>query len=139
MHAYGLGRVFNVVAEASGVHIPMRDCAAISFVTFVAAGTNTATIKQSINGDSETTLDVDVYPHKGPGIGGTWTAMAEQDDTLTNNDATNDAMVFTVLATSLADGYNCVEVTMDAGTCIAILHDLTVQRKPANLRTNVDA
>lgn len=136
--AYGLGRVFNVVASASGVHIPLRDAAAVSFVTFVSTGDNTATVKQSVDGNSETTLDVDVYPHKGPGIGGTWTAMAEQDDTITNADATNDAMVFTVLAASLADGYNCVEVTMDAGTCVAIIHDLTVQRKPANLRTNVD-
>jgi hypothetical protein len=140
MFAYGLGRVFNVVPAASGVHIPMRDCAAISFVTYEDDGSTIATIKQSIDGDSETTLDCDVYPHKAPGIGGTWTAMAEQDDTLDlGDDTTNDCMVFTIPATSLADGYNCVEVTVDGGICIAILHDLTVQRKPANLRTNVDA
>lgn len=135
----GLGRVLNVVAEASGVHIPMKNAGAITYVTFVAAGTNTATIKQSVNGDSEAALDCDVYPHKGPGVGGTWTAMAEQDDTLTNADSTNDCMVFTIDADQLGDAYNCVEVTVDAGTCIAILHDLHVQRKPANLATSVDA
>lgn len=132
-----LGRVLNVVSEASGVHIPLKNAGAITYVSFVAAGTNTATIKSSINGASEAALDCDVYPHKGPGIGGTWTAMAEQDDTLTNNDATNDCMVFTIDAAQLPDGHNCVEVTVDAGTCVAILTDLHVQRKPSNLATSV--
>lgn len=132
-----LGRVLNVVSEASGVHIPLKNAGAITYVSFVAAGTNTATIKSSIDGASEAALDCDVYPHKGPGIGGTWTAMAEQDDTLTNNDATNDCMVFTIDAAQLPDGHNCVEVTVDAGTCVAILTDLHVQRKPSNLATSV--
>lgn len=140
--SYGLGRVFNVVPAASGVHIPLRDCAAVSFVTYEDDGSTIATIKQSVDGNTETALDCDVYPHKAPGIGGTWTAIAEQDDTLdlgvSGDDATNDCMVFTVLGSSLADGYNCVEVTVDGGICIAILHDLLVERKPANLRTNVD-
>ena len=134
---YALGRVFNVVHEASGVHIPLTNAGAITYVTFVAAGTNTATVKESVNGASEQALDVTMYPFKGPGIGGTWTAMAEQDDTLTNNDATNDCMVFTIQADTLSEGFNCVEVTMDAGTCIAIIHDLLSQRNPANLPSSV--
>ncbi len=138
MHAYGLGRVLNVVAAASGVHIPLRQGTAVTFITYLDAGTQVATIKQSINGASEAALDCDVYPHKSPGTGGTWTAMAEQDDTLDlSTDATNDSMVFTVLATSLADGYDCVEVTVNAGICVAVIHDLNVQRKPANLARNV--
>lgn len=139
MHAYGLGRVFNVVPAASGIHIPLRDAAAVSFVTFEADGTTIATIKESIGGASEQALDCDVYPHKAPGVGGTWTAMAEQDDTLDlGADATNDCMVFTVLATSLSAGFDCVEVTVDGGILVAIIHDLQVQRKPTNLATNVD-
>ena len=134
---YALGRVFNVVHEASGVHIPLTNAGAITYVTFVAAGTNTATVKESVNGASEQALDVTMYPFKGPGVGGTWTAMAEQDDTLTNNDATNDCMVFTIQADTLSEGFNCVEVTMDAGTCIAIIHDLLSQRNPANLPSSV--
>lgn len=134
----GLGRVFNVVAVASGVHIPLKNAGAISFVTFEAAGTQIATIKSSIDGASEAALDCNVYPHKAPGIGGTWTAMAEQDDTLDlGADATNDSMVFTVDAAQLPDGHNCVEVTVSAGICIAILHDLVVQRDPAKLGSNV--
>ena len=136
----GLGRVFNVIPAASGVHIPLKDADAISFVTYEDDGTTIATIKSSIDGASEAALDCDVYPHKAPGVGGTWTAMAEQDDTLAlGGDTTNDCMVFTINATQLPDGHNCVEVTVDGGICVAILHDLKVQRKPSNLATNVDS
>lgn len=134
----GLGRVFNVIPAASGVHIPLTAGTAVSFVTYEDDGTTIATIKSSIDGASEAALDCDVYPHKAPGIGGTWTAMAEQDDTLAlGTDATNDAMCFTVDAAQLPDGHNCVEVTVDGGILIAIVHDLTVQRAPANLAKNV--
>lgn len=136
----GLGRVFNVIPAASGVHIPLTHASAVSFVTYEDDGSTIATIKESTDGDDEQALDCDVQPHKAPGIGGTWTAMAEQDDTLDlGDDTTNDCMVFTVSAEQLSDGFNCVEVTVDGGICVAILHDLTVQRTPANLATNVDA
>jgi hypothetical protein len=135
----GLGRVFNVVPAASGVHITLKGAQAVSFVTYEDDGTTIATIKESIDGDSEAALDCDVYPHKAPGVGGTWTAMAEQDDTLAlGSDTTNDCMVFTVLASQLSAGFNCVEVTVDGGICIAIIHDLVAPRKPANLPRNVD-
>lgn len=135
----GLGRVFNVVPAASGIHIPLRGRgSAVSFVTFEDDGTTIATIKESISGASEQALDCNVYPHKAPGVGGTWTAMAEQDDTLAlGSDTTNDCMVFTVDAAQLSDGFNCVEVTVDGGILIAIVHDLINPRKPANLKTNV--
>jgi hypothetical protein len=134
----GLGRVFNVVPAASGVHIPLTSAQAVSFVTFEDDGSTIATIKESIGGDSEQALDCDVYPHKAPGVGGTWTAMAEQDDTLDlGDDTTNDCMVFTVTANQLSSGYNCVEVTVDGGICVAIVHDLVAPRKPANLPRTV--
>lgn len=133
----GLGRLFNVVHEASGVHIKLNNAQAVTFVSFLAAGTQTLTVKESIQGASEQALDKTFYPYKGPGVGGTWTAMAEQDDTVTNNDATNDCMVITVHAADLSDGYDCVEATADSGTCIAIIHDLNVQRSPANLASPV--
>lgn len=134
----GLGRVFNVVPAASGVHIPLKQGFAVSFVTYEDDGTTIATIKESVNGASEQALDCNVYPHKAPGVGGTWTAMAEQDDTLAlGGDTTNDCMVFTIHNTQLSDGFNCVEVTVDGGICVAIIHDLTPQRKPSNLARNV--
>jgi hypothetical protein len=48
--------------------------------------------------------------------------------------------VFTVRASQLSDGYDQVQVTVDAsGTCTAIVHDLAVMRKPANLKSNIVA
>ena len=134
----GLGRVFNVIPAASGVHIPLTHASAVSFVTFEDDGSTIATIKESIAGASEQALDVNVHPYKGPGVGGTWTAMAEQDDTLDlGDDTTNDAMVFTIHGSQLSDGFDSVEVTVDGGICIAILHDLNVQRAPENLASSV--
>lgn len=134
----GLGRVFNVVPAASGVHIPLTYGTAVSFVTYEDDGSTIATIKESVGGASEQALDCDVYPHKAPGVGGTWTAMAEQDDTLDlGDDTTNDCMVFTIDANQLSDGFDCVEVTVDGGILVAFVHDLVVKRKPANLARNV--
>lgn len=139
----GLGRVFNTVAVADGVTIPLTRATAASFITYLDAGTQVATITQvdSTGVLGEIALDCDVYPHKGPGVGGTWTAMAEQDDTLSlATDATNDCMVFTVGAEQLADGYDGVQVTVGGGAVVvAIIHDLMVQRKPANLQSSIVA
>lgn len=134
----GLGRVFNVIPAASGVHIPLTRAAAVSFVTYEDDGSTIATIKESIAGASEQALDVTLNPYKGPGVGGTWTAMAEQDDTLDlGDDTTNDCMVFTIRGDQLSDTFDSVEVTVDGGICIAIIHDLYEQRKPSNLPSNI--
>lgn len=142
MFGVGLGRVFNVVPAASGVTIPLTKAEAVSFVTYEDDGSTIATITQvdSTAVLSEIALDVDNYPYKAPGIGGTWTAMAEQDDTLDlGDDTTNDAMCFVVRGDQLTDGYDGVQVTVDGGICIAIIHDLKVQRKPSNLASNIVA
>jgi hypothetical protein len=66
--------------------------------------------------------------------------MAEQDDTLDlGDDTTNDAMVFVVRGDQLTDGYDGVQVTVDGGICVAIVHDLVIQRKPSNLASNIVA
>ena len=138
MAGYGLGSIYNVVPNASGVHVYLRDGETIDFITFEDDGTTIATTKESIAGASEQALDVTNNPVKGPGIGGTWTVMAEQDDTLSLlTDATNDSMVFSVSAASLSDTFNCVEVTVDGGVVLALILNLNVQRKPANLQSSV--
>lgn len=138
----GLGRVFNVIPAASGVTVPLTNASAVSFVTYEDDGSTIATITEvdSTGTNSEQALDVDFEPHKGPGVGGTWTAMAEQDDTVDlGDDTTNDAMVLTVHASQLSDGYDGVECTVDGGICIAIIHDLNVQRAAANLASSIVA
>lgn len=136
----GLGRVFNVVPAASGVHIPLKDAASISFVTFEDDGSTILTLKESIDGASEQNLAVMTSYHKAPGVGGTWTKVTQAAAATydLSDDTTNDATVVTVYSAQLSDGFNCVEATVDGGICIAILHDLNVQRAPAHLATNVD-
>ena len=136
----GLGRVFVPVAAASGIHIPLTDCQAVSWICFLDAGTQSITLKESIDGASEQNLAVITRLHKGPGVGGTWTlvtqAAAATFDLTT--DATNDSFVFTVREEQLSAGFNCLEVTQSSGTCVAIKHDLKQMRAPVKLPTSVD-
>lgn len=136
----GLGRLFNVVAAASGIHIPMSQASGITFFSFLDAGTQTITLRESIDGASEQTLATISKYYKGPGIGGTWTKVdvspAANNIDLTT-DATNDCISLFVSAAELSDGFNCLELTASSGTCFAILHDLRVQRDPANLARSV--
>lgn len=135
----GLGRVFNVVPAASGIHIPLKHATAVSFVTYEDDGSTIITIKESISGASEQNLAVIDLIHKAPGVGGTWTKVTQAAAATydLSDDTTNDATVITVNAESLSDGYNCVEATVDGGICVAIIHDLVNQRTPANLPRNV--
>lgn len=135
----GLGRVFNVVPAASGVHIPLTNATAVSFVTYEDDGSTIITIKESISGASEQNLAVIDLVHKAPGVGGTWTKVTQAAAATydLSDDTTNDATVITVNAESLSAGFNCVEATVDGGICVAIIHDLAHPRTPANLPRNV--
>jgi hypothetical protein len=137
----GLGRLFNVVHEASGVHIPLTNAQGVTFFNFLAAGTQAVTLKESIDGASEANLAVITKIYKGPGIGGTWTKVTQAAAATYDNttDATNDCIAIYVDASMLSDGFNCVELTSTTGTCVAVIHDLKVQRAPENLASSVDA
>lgn len=148
----GLGRVFNVIHEASGLDIPLTNASAVSFVSFLAAGTQTLTFTQTDSRGVESEIDLDIFSqspdnlgsrvHAGPGVGGTWVEKDDGSDTNAfdlTTDATNDTVVITVRAEQLSDGYDSVQCTAGTGTCVAIIHDLVVQRKPANLKSSLVA
>ena len=138
----GLGADFNVIALADTITVPLTRAAAVSFVTFEDDGSTIATITEvdSTAVNAEQALDVTNNPFKGPGVGGTWTAMAEQDDTLDlADDTVNDAMVFSVHGSQLSDGYDGVQVTVDGGVVMAIVTGLYEQQDPPNLTSNIVA
>jgi hypothetical protein len=151
----GLGAAFNVVHQASGLDIPLSRAGAVSFVSFLDAGTHTMVFTQTDSRGINAEIDLNLFTisgvdgsngvsriHAGPGVGGTWTdvtSLAANDNTADGADATNDAMVVTVRASQLSDGYNQVQCTSAAGTVIAIVHSLKVMRKPANLRSSLTA
>lgn len=135
----GHGRLFNVVAAASGVGINMRTCSGVTFLSFLDAGTQTLTLTQTIAGASSTNLAVITRIYKGPGVGGTWTKVTQAAANTFNltTDATNDAFTCYVGADQLADTYTHVVGTVGSGILVAIIHDLTVQRAPQNLATSL--
>jgi len=135
----GLGRVFNVIPAASGIHIPMSNAAAVSFVTFEDDGSTILTLNESIDGASEQNLVVIDTAHKAPGVGGSWTKITQTAAATIDlaDDTTNDAMVVTISASELSDTFNSLEATVDGGICIAIIHDLSVKRAGENLASNL--
>ncbi len=137
----GLGTI-NVIMAADGITVPLTRASFVEFYTFEAAGAVIATMTEvdSTAVNAEQALDVDFEPHKAPAVGGTWTAMAEQDDTVDlGDDATNDCMRLIVHMSQLSDGYDGVQCSVDVGILTAIIQDLAVKRAPANLASNIVA
>lgn len=149
----GLGRVFNIVYSASGLDIPLTKAGAVSFVSFLDAGTQQLTFTQTDSTGVNSEIDLEIFTdsdtglpasgvsriYAGPAVGGTWTAKTTNDTNVFDltTDATNDTVVITVRAEQLSDGYDQVQCTAATGTCVAILHDLHVQRKPSNLQSSL--
>lgn len=132
----GLGKDFNVTPVATGKHISMKNCDAITFVCYEDGGAQAIAFKESIDGASEQVLPVFTEFYAGDGVGGVWTKEAQTiDDAWAKADTTPfDALVVTVRKEHLSPGFNAVECTIDgAGLCIAIQHGLLVQRAPQNL------
>lgn len=147
----GLGHIFNVIHEASGVNVPLTRASAVSFVSFLDAGTHTLVFTQTDSSGVNAEIDLNVFSidpvsaearvFAGPAVGGGWvdvSASSSANDA-DGADATNDCYVVTVRSEQLSDGYDQVQCTPSAGTCIAIIHNLNVQRKPANLASSLSA
>ena len=139
----GLGNVFNIVPTATTVTIPLTRAGSVAFIC-VDAGSGdqvlTMTELDSTAVNSEQALDVNFNAHNAPDIGGAWTFQAYVDDTVANTGgSTNDTIYVDVQASQLSDGYDSVQCTVDAGTCIAVIYDLAVKRTPPNLASNIVA
>jgi hypothetical protein len=136
-----LGWDHNFIHEASGKHIPLKDVGGIMFYNYLAAGTQTLTLKESKSsaGASEQNLVVMDVLWKAPGTGGTWTKISQTASATYDHstDSTNDLVGVYVSAESLSDEFTHLEMTSGTGTCIAVLGGLSVQRDPANLASNI--
>lgn len=125
----GPGRLFHVVHEASGVPLELKRWRAVTFVSFLAAGTQAMTLTQHTDdgtgspGTESNLATIDTV-YEVPGVGGTVGVVTQTAaNTYTHADATNDQIMFTVRADELSDDNVFVECTAATGTCIAILHD----------------
>lgn len=138
----GLGRLFNVVPLATGKHISLSNASGVTFVCYEDGGAQEITIKESLAGAGEQALAAVSVLYAGNGIGGVWTrettdangALAPSSSIVKKDTTAFDAAIFYIAAEQLSEGFDSVEVTIDgAGMCLAIVHDLNVQRAPANL------
>ena len=141
----GLGRAFNVLPVATGVHISLKNASGVTFVLYEDGGDQQIVFKESIAGASEQALATVNELYACAGItASVWTreasdsaAALDDNSTVEKKDtALFDCAAIYIGADELSDGFDCVECTIDgAGLCIAITHDLQVQREPENLAT----
>ncbi len=148
----GLGRVLDVVPIAAGQAFSMANANAVDFVCTGDGSTSvfTLTIATSFGGTYRAfnfftpNFTPFTYYYGNTATNGTagWTrvTMAAAASAVTQGagtpSGTYTTTVIPLFSTQLPDGYNYVKLTNSggAGLVTAILHDLSVARKPANLQ-----
>lgn len=131
----GLGRVFNVVPIAAGVAINLSQCSA---VTFVCTGndTFTTTLSTTFGGSYSQPTGFNPYVRKYTNTATAGTAAWVKATQAASNAVTiaSGTVAFSLLVSEIPDTYVYAKTSVGAsGLVTAILHDLTVQRTPANL------
>jgi len=141
----GLGHTFNVLPVATGVHIDLENADGVTFILYEDGGDQQIVFVESIKGASGQSLATvnELYACNGV-TAGVWTretsdsaAALSDNSTVEKKDTTPfDCAAIYIGAAELSAGYDSVECTIDgSGLCIAIVHDLNVQRQPENLPT----
>jgi hypothetical protein len=131
----GLGRVFNVLPVADDVYVSLRDASAVSFICVNASGdTYTLTEAKDAAGTSAQALATMGDFYISATVGAVWSKVTHAVASTIVPTSSQDVAVITVRAEELSDTYDYVKLaSTGAGTVVALLHDLTVQRKPENL------
>lgn len=136
-----LGKLFNIVGKASGVHISLTDAEAVTFVINGAAGAvNSALVESKGDGVEEQALATVTRVHRGPSAGGAWVEDFQDPavDTYAATDVANDTAVVTVRGRELSDGFTHVELTDAAADSVtALVHDLNYVADPTSLLSPV--
>lgn len=141
----GLGRVFNVVHDASGNMFTLDDASAVTFVVKANAASSLAVVAAKTFGGSTTTWTTangfgqTGFWFQATAANGTvgWTKQTSvwSSNSITLAGTSGYVSVLTIYTSQFADAYQYIQVTgTGTATVVAFLHDLTVQRTPANLR-----
>lgn len=130
----GLGRVFDILYVADGVAVNLKNAGAVTFVGQLDAGdTFTVTESDALAGSYAALATITQYHTVAKAGTGAW-ATTTQAAGSTAVTADTKVVAFTISAEELSDGKSFLKCTSTStGTVTAILHDLKVQRKPANL------
>jgi hypothetical protein len=133
-----LGREFNPVAVADDVYVNLQDAGGVTFLGYLASTGDVFTITEAktAGGSGAQVLATVERFHTSNGVGGAWALSTQAaGSTVTKSAAAaQSAVVIEIEAPELSDTYKFVKCTSTgAGTVVAIVRDLHVQRKPANL------
>lgn len=130
---HGLGRVFNVIPIAAGNALKLRGASAVSFVC-TGNDTFTLTVASTFGGSYASPGNIITKKWTNTSTNGT-AAWVEATQAASNAvTISSGTVVFTVLTSQIADPSAYLKVSAGgSGLVTAVLHDLTVGRKPANL------
>ena len=141
---YGPGRVFDVVHDSSGNMFSLKNASAVTFIVKSSGAASLAVVAAKAFGGGTTTWttangfgQTPVF-YQNTTVNGT-AAWTKQTATWTTNSValagtTGYTSLITIMTSQFADGFDYIQATgTNTTTCIALLHDLTVQRTPANL------
>jgi len=129
----GLGRVFNAVPVAAGAGISLKDAQG---VTFICTGADTFTVTSSATHGGTYASPGNVIVRKQTNTSTAGGAKWVEATQSASNAVTiaSGAVAFYVDANDLPASNAYVKVSVGAsGLVTAIVHDLAVQRDPANL------
>lgn len=129
-----LGRVFNLATSATTAktRVNLENARGVTFV-LIGATSGNATINECNAASGGTEQALAVVTRYYTQASGVWTKVT-QAAASTVTAATGGLLAVYVSASSLSDGFKYVDATHASGSFVYILHDLDVQRTPANLK-----
>lgn len=113
------------IGVGSGLHINMENLQGIVCVVYEDGGATAVTIKESIDGASEAALTCLDEIWASSGVSGAFTrettdangALSDSSSFVKKDTTAFDQAAFYVSKQELSAGFNCIEITVDAGQC----------------------
>lgn len=130
----GLGRVLNLATSATTakVRVNLENARGVTFV-LIGATSGNATIREANAASGGTEQDLAVITRYYTQASGLWTKVT-QAAAATVTAVTGGLLAVYVGAAQLSDGFKYLCATHASGSFVYVLHDLDVQRSPANLK-----
>lgn len=133
----GLGRVFDAIPIGAGVIFKFRHASAVSFLC-TGNDTFTVTVGTSHSAAATSPGNVFTFYYQRADTNGTnaWTKQTQSASNAVTQSNSGYTTLITLYTSVIADPNNYVKCAAAAsGLVTVLLHDLTVQRTPANLET----
>ena len=129
-----LGRLFNAATSATTTATPfgLKDAGGATIV-LIGATSGNATIQEAQDSAGTGAQNLAVFTKYYRQNAGVWTKVT-QAAAATVTAGTGGLLVAEVDATQLSDGFTHITCSHSAGSFVILPRDLTVQRKPENLR-----